>query len=174
MKVELVLIPSTKLTFDSEHLAELDIANAQFAIAAYINGDIDDSFKYHAQNGTLYQYIEQQLGLEPKGGKQLMFRVAFDKAKTTTEFENLRKLFPKFMQWVDTYKQQYGYKMFSNLLQRKEAEIMIDGLLPFLINKGYEIFTVHDALRVKQSQKEEIRNFMQHYFDEIGFRCSIK
>ena len=163
-----------KLMFDGEKLIELDIANAQFAIAAHLNAAIDDNFSDHAQTGKLYGYIENELKLSTGSGKQLMFRIAFDKVKSITEYENIRSLFPKFMNWVDNYKNSHGYKMFSNLLQKKEAEIMIDGLLYFLIEKGYEVFTIHDALRVKQSQADEINGLVVEYFNSIGFKCLVR
>ena len=161
----------TKLTFDGERLTELDIANAQFAIASHINPTIDEHFVTHSQDGTLYKFVEKQLGLKDKEGKARMFRIAFDKVKSTSEFESVRSLFPKFMSWVDQYKRNNGYKLFSNLLQRKEAEIMIDGLLSQLIDRGYEVFTIHDAIRVKQSQATEIHRVVEDYFNTIGFKC---
>ena len=164
----------TKLRFDGERLTELDIANAQFAIAAHLNPAIDEKFIHHAQTGTFYNYIEKQLGLKEGDGKPLMFRIAFDKVKSTKEFESVRAIFPKFMCWVDQYKNEHGYKMFSNLLQKKEAEIMIDGLLFHLISKGYEVFTIHDALRVKQSQANEIDCIVKDYFNGLGFKCKLR
>jgi len=164
----------TKVRFDGEKLTELDIANAQFAVAAHLNPVIEEKFIYHAQTGTLYNYIEKQLGLKEGDGKPLMFRIAFDKVKSTAEFESIRGIFPKFMCWVDQYKNEHGYKMFSNLLQKQEAEIMIDGLLLHLICKGYEVFTIHDALRVKQSQAHEINGIVKDYFNEIDFKCWVR
>lgn len=124
--------------------------------------------------GILYSSIGERLGISDKEAKQLMFRVAFDKVKSTNKFNDIRKLFPKFMQWVDTCKRKHGYKMFSNLLQRKEAEIVIDGLLPQLISRGDEVFTIHDALRIKQSQMENIKQFVLAYFDSIAFKCHVR
>ncbi len=166
----------TKLTFDGERLTELDIANAQFAIAAHINPDIDEPFVSYSQAGTIYQYVENKLGL-PEGndeGKKLMFQIAFDKVKSIAEYDSIRTLFPKFMTWVDQYKKKHGYKSFANLLQRKEAEIMIDGLLKNLIDGGYEVFTIHDAIRVKESQAKEIHEVATNYFKSIGFLCHLR
>ena len=171
------------LLFDGEKLVELDIANAQFAIAAHLNTTIDANFIDHAQRGSLYLYTGQALNLSTETGsekeimkaaKALMFRVAFDKVKTEHEFNLLRSLFPLYMNWADTYKKQNGYKSFSNLLQKKEAEIMIDGLLMHLIAKGYEVFTIHDAIRVKASQAIEIKNVVDTYFTSIGFKCLVR
>lgn len=164
-----------KIKFESEALLELDIANAQFAIAAHINQQIDPTFTYHAQNGTLYQYIETNLNLQPGAGKKLMFRIAFDKVKTTEEFNQIRQLFPLYSNWADSYKKDNkNYKLFANLLQKEEAEIMIDGLLTHLACRGYKVFTIHDGLRVKESEAGEIKAVMTEYFDSIGFLCHVR
>jgi hypothetical protein len=164
-----------KLYFEGEPLVELDIANAQFAIAAHINQAIDPHFLIHTQNGTLYSYIESKLQLRSGDGKKLMFRIAFDKVKNTTEFNQIRQLFPLYSDWADSYKRDNkNYKLFANLLQKKEAQIMIDGLLPYLASKRYRVFTIHDALRVKTSQADEITQLMQAYFNQIGFNCLIR
>jgi hypothetical protein len=165
----------SKIKFEGEPLVELDIANAQFAIASHINKDVDVMFTYHAQKGTLYQYIESKLSLQSGEGKKLMFRIAFDKVKSTEEFNKIRNLFPLYTIWADNYKRDNkNYKLFANLLQKKESEIMIDGLLAHLIAKGLKVFTIHDALRVKQSQANEINIIMNGYFDSIGFKCTIR
>lgn len=78
------------------------------------------------------------------------------------------------MKWADNYKCNNGYKLFSNLLQRKEAEIMIDGLLMRLIYKGYKVFTIHDALRVKEAEAEEIKSIAEEYFGQIAFQCLFR
>ena len=44
------------------------------------------------------------------------------------------------------------------MLQKKEAAIMIDGLLMQLIERGYWVFTIHDALRVKESEADAIKS----------------
>lgn len=164
----------SKLSFCDERLTELDIANAQFAIAAHLNPYLDKSFLFYAKNGSLYSYIESELNLKEGTGKALMFRAAFDKVRQTDEFGEVRQLFPKYMQWVDAYKSTNGYKSFSNLLQRKEAEIMVDGLLMHLINKGYHVFPIHDALRVKKSESEEIKSTINLYFKSINFKCHVR
>jgi hypothetical protein len=163
-----------KLRFDDEKLVELDIANAQFAIAAHLNTTIDANFIDNARGGSLYRYIETELKLSKGAGKELMFRVAFDKVKYDYEFEQIRSLFPKYMACADSYKKEHGYKLFSNLLQKKEAEIMIDGLLNLLIAKGYYVFTIHDAIRVKESQADEIKSLVEEYFGLIGFECYVR
>lgn len=164
----------TKITFKRELLSELDIANAQFSIAAYLNPDVDSVFIEHAQNGTLYNYVEYKLNLKPTEGKQLMFRIAFDKVKSTQEYKNVRVLFPAFIDWVDAVKAQDTYKSFANLLQRTESRIMIDGLLSFLIDQGYDVFPIHDAIRIPESRVTAVKNDMSNYLASIGLKCKIR
>lgn len=147
------------LEIDGEPLIELDIANAQFALLSYLIKDLDDNFISKTQNGTLY-----------KNDKKKWFRIAFDKIKK--EQDEFRNLYPKTMNFIDNYKKQYGYKSLSNLLQNLESLIMIDGLLPKLLN--FDVFPIHDAIRVKKSQVDEVKKIIENYFNEIGFKCLLR
>jgi len=148
------------LEIDGETLIELDIANAQFAFLAYLTKDLDSDFINKSQIGNLYD-----------GDKKEWFRIAFDKIKK--EHDKHRELYPKTMKFIDEYKKEFGYKSFSNLLQKTESSIMIDGLLPRLI-KNFEVFPIHDAIRVKQSELELIKKEAELYFNEIGFKCLLR
>lgn len=148
------------LEIDGERLIELDIANAQFAILSYITEDLDKHFIEKSQAGTLYN-----------GNKEKWFRIAFDKIKK--EQDEFRNEYPKTMKFIDEYKSKWGYKSFSNLLQNVESLVMIDGLLPNIIEK-WDVFPIHDAIRVKESQMEEVKLEIIKYFNEIGFKCLVR
>jgi len=150
------------IELDGEELVELDIANAQFSILSLITNNLDKDFINQSQNGTLYSSIK----------KEDWFRVAFDKIKS--EQDSIREQYPLTMKFIDKYKKDNGYKSFSNLLQRTESLIMIDGLLNRLLDKGYDILTIHDAVRVKKSQVEEIKNEIELFFNEINFKCLLR
>lgn len=150
------------LELDGEDLIELDIANAQFSILSFITKDLDIDFIKQTQEGILYSTIS----------KEQWFRIAFDKIKK--EQDNVRELYPNTMKFIDTYKKENGYKSLSNLLQNTESLIMIDGLLSRLIENGYDVLPIHDAMRVKKSQVEEIKLFIEEYFKEINFNCLLR
>ena len=150
------------LLLDNEELIELDIANAQFSILSFITKDLDETFIEETQTGKLYSNIS----------KLEWFRVAFDKIKK--EHDNIRNLYPSTMNFIDKYKKENGYKSFSNLLQNVESLIMIDGLLNKLIDKNYEVLPIHDAIRVKKSQVNEIKKIIEEYFNEIDFKCLLR
>jgi hypothetical protein len=147
------------LEIDGETLIELDIANAQFVILSYLVKDLDNDFIMKSKSGKLYN-----------NNKKDWFRVAFDKVKK--EQDNIREIYPETMKFIDSYKNKWGYKSFSNLLQNVESMIMIDGLLPKLLN--YDVFPIHDAIRVKQSEVEEVKVIIEEYFKEIGFNCFLR
>ena len=150
------------LLYDGEEMVELDISNAQFAILSFITNSLDSEFIALSQTGKLYNKIS----------KEDMFRIAFDKVKK--EQDDIREVFPITMKFIDEYKNKFGYKLFSNLLQKTESMIMIDNLLPYLYNKGYKVFTIHDAIRVKVSQVNEVKKEIELFFNKIGFKCNLR
>lgn len=160
------------LLLDNEELVELDIANAQFAILCSLTTNLDSNFIEHTQSGNLYQYIASELNISVSESKSLMFRVAFDKVKTNQD--SIRNIFPITMKFIDNYKNENGYKAFSNLLQKQESLLMIDGVLNYLHSKDVLVFTIHDAVRVKKSEAEVIRNMIQEYFTENNFKCFLR
>ena len=147
------------LELDGERLIELDIANAQFAILSYITQDLDLNFIEKSQTGNLYN-----------SDKKRWFRIAFDKIKK--EQDEYRIQYPITMKFIDEYKSKWGYKSFSNLLQNVESLIMIDGLLPVI--EKWDVFPIHDAIRVKESQMEEVKSEINNYFSRIGFKCLVR
>ena len=160
------------ILFDGEELEELDIANSQFSILSHINKNIDEDFIELAQSGKLYRFISDAFNITEKEAKNKMFRVAFDKVKK--EQDDIRSIFPKTMDFIDSYKNKYGYKSFSNLLQKVESNIMIDGLFKTLIDEGYEVFPIHDAFRVKKSESDKIKEKIEDYFNSIDFKCLLR
>lgn len=149
------------LTLEGEELIELDISNAQFAILSFISNDLDLEFIDKTQNGKLYN-----------DNKQKWFRIAFDKIKK--DQDDIRLQYPNTMKLIDSIKNNNGYKSFSNILQNAESLIMIDGLLNRLISLNYSVFPIHDAIRVKKSESNIIKNEIQKYFDEINFKCNVR
>jgi hypothetical protein len=148
------------LEIDGDSLIELDIANAQFAFLSYIVENLDTDFIHKSQNGNLYN-----------NDKKEWFRIAFDKINKGQD--NFRKIYPKTMKFIDEFKKEYGYKSFSNLLQRLESSVMIDGLMNKLMDK-FQVFPIHDAIRVKESEVDLVKKEIELYFKEIDFKCLLR
>lgn len=151
------------LRIDGERLVELDIANAQFSIFSYLCSDyLDHDFIELCEEGRLYEVID----------KEKMFRIAFDKVRSNQN--DARKKFPLMMNYVDEFKKINGYKSFSQLLQNAESMIMIDGLVSKLYELDFSIFPIHDAIRVKESQIQMVKDQIEKFFHEIGFKCTLR
>lgn len=161
-----------KLLWKNQQLVELDVSNCQFSILSHITDQLDPLFIKLSQEGKLYNHISKQLKIFEKEAKEIMFRVCFDKVKK--EFDFIREIFPMTMEFIDTYKKTHGYKSFSNLLQKKESEIMIDGLTNHLWRKGFIVFPIHDAFRIPEENVKSCEKEIKKYFNEIGFECNIR
>ena len=59
------------------------------------------------------------------------------------------------------------------MLQTKEAEIFIDGLLKRFEHKGFCILTKHDSVVVEEELSSEVKQDMLNYFRTINFKCTI-
>lgn len=161
------------LTLDDEELLEIDGANFQFVIPVNITDfELDDIYIKEAVNGTLYDYGAKQLNIERSEFKSLMMRFAFDKCYKD-KYQEIKEIFPIFYQSVWDYKQKNGYKALSILLQRTESNIMIKHVY-YRLHQKYKLLTVHDAIRCKESDYENVLNDVKKIFKEINFKCLMR
>ena len=158
------------IRLDDEKLVEIDIVNSQFAILSNIM-KVDDLFYELATSGKLYEHVAKELNITRKEAKSKMFRVAFDKIKK--EQDDIRNLFPITMNNIDKFKRDNGYKLFSNLLQKTEANVMIDNVL-FNLLKEFDVVSVHDSIRCKESDYDKVLNKIQEILNKINFKCKLK
>ena len=170
----------TKKIFTDNDLVCLDLANAQFAILADIfQRDLDTedfkSFRSEAVLGTLYEHVQENLNLESrKKAKVLVFELLFSKETNISEQKKeLRELFPSVVDKVDDFKKENGYKKFSVMLQKREAEIFIDGILKLLKKKKLFCLTKHDCIIIRRNDKQTVIDIMNKYFSKIKFEGKI-
>lgn len=162
-------------------LIQFDMANSQFALLAHVlEGQLDTEdyyrFKEQANEGTLYEYIQKELGLTTrKKAKNVMFELMFSKENLCTpQKKQLKTLFPSVVELVDNYKREHGYNKFSIMLQKRESELFIDGLL-LTIKKKHKIFclTKHDALIFRKQDEEIATKIITEYFKSVDFKGKI-
>lgn len=159
------------------NLVKFDLCNAQFAILSHLfENEIDSDdfrdFMEKSNDGTLYEYIQENLNLKSrKEAKTMMFELMFSSEKYRSSLKKqLKTLFPSVVEKVDAFKKEYGYPKFSIGLQKKESEMFIDGIWKKM--KGQKMFciTKHDCLIVKEKDADKTLNIIQTYFDKIGFK----
>lgn len=161
-------------------LDQIDLNNSQFTILSHVLKDKLDTddfrrFKALSVSGELYDYIKDNLGLQTrKQGKQAMFEIMFSSRKNnTTGKKKIKGLFPSVVKWIDDYKEENGDSSFAIMLQRKESEIFIDGILAKIKSKKYLCLTKHDSLIVRTQDREAILELVKAYFNEIGLEYNL-
>lgn len=159
-------------------LKEFDIKNSQFAILSHVlPKDLDQhkdvtTFKFLSQRGLLYEYVQRSLNLRKREhAKELMISTMFASYKVIDR--RIKELFPNVCEYIKQWKKDNGNKEFSIMLQTKEAEIFIDGLLKRFEHKGFCILTKHDSVVVEEELSGEVKQDMLKYFKAINFKCTI-
>ena len=169
-----------KVIKDDNDLVELDMANSQFAILSHIMPDLDTIdyrlFKALSFSGDLYAHIKCKLELETlKEAKNITFQVLFGKGRQRTQgFKDFTELFPSVMEWINQYKKEHGHKEFPIMLQKEESKIFIDNLYTEIKRKKLFCLTKHDSLIIRKEDLKEIQEYVQEYFDSIGFEGTLK
>ena len=161
-------------------LVQFDLCNSQFAILSDLLESVLQTqdfnyFKSHAYNGTLYEYIMEELKLENRlEAKKMMFELMFSKEDYQSSLKTkLKKLFPSVVETVDKYKKDNGYNNFSIMLQKRESEIFIDGLWKQIKKKKIFCTPKHDCLIVKEKDADKVEDIIKKYFEKIKFKGKI-
>lgn len=158
---------------DGELTEEIDIKNAQFALLSNIpDFKLDDKFKEMAQTGQLYEYIGDKLNMTRDEVKEYLIVVSFGEAENHQKA--LNNLFPVTMQSIADFKNEFGYKNFSIMLQKAESNLMIDGVFTLLYQNNIQTLPIHDSMRVKKSDSVMVRKMIEDFFIEKEFKCTLK
>ncbi|MFH1196969.1 MAG: hypothetical protein V1720_14825 [bacterium] len=184
------------LRWNDKGLVEIDIANSQpflfnilidtyYKSMSVSNSDINLSYgnqniekmndiqryRYLTSNGIFYEYLMDKMEVkEDRQEFKIRFfsKIFFSKDNSgyvTDERRQFKKLFPYVSEIVSYYKKN-DYRKLAISLQRAEAEIIINKVVPKLAEKGIYVLTIHDSILtttenvklVEQTIKEEFKN----------------
>lgn len=162
-------------------LVQIDLSNSQFAILTnllkeHLNSADFKLFQELSVSGQLYQYIQQIISLESVAdAKNTMFEIMFSSRRNnTTSKVKLKQLFPSVIGWIDTYKKDFGDNQFSIMLQNKESEIFIDGLLTRIKKMKLFCLTKHDSLIVRRGDFSTVLDIIKTEFEKIDLQYCLK
>lgn len=172
----------TKEIMRQNKLVQLDLANSQFTIFAHLFKDRlskhEDfkAFAKHAQEGNLYEFIQESLGLGSRAeAKQTMFELMFARIAIKSPLKaKLKEIFPNVVKGIDEYKKEHCYNMFAVELQRAESEIFIDGILTEAQSKKIFCLTKHDSIIIRERDLDRAKKIVDNHFNKIGFIGTIK
>jgi len=177
------IIRSNYLKIDGEDVSELDIKNSQPLFFAKFMKDCNieknslykneyDKYFNLVKNGSLYEYIMENTGLNREQCKPFIFKVFFGKNKINNKKDNTNKifkqLFPNIFNWICELKlKENDYKILSKELQLMESNLIF-GNICYKIKKdipGLKMFTVHDSIFFPKKMEKMVYDIFYHYVD---------
>lgn len=163
---------------EDNDLVEIDMKNSQMVfLADSVSGDEEDLklFKTLSHSGELYTYIMDKLSLKSKYEAKLRtFEVLFSSEKHNSALtKEFFSLFPSLKTEINSLKKSMGYKNFAILLQKKEANLFIDGFYKKIKSEGMFCLTKHDSLIVKKEDLNVIMDMCCEEMNNLGFECSL-
>lgn len=156
------------LKYNNQKLIEIDIANSQpllfnILISRYIlrytdycginlpyvpqNSDLE-FYRELTEKGKFYEYVMSELGINEDRAlfkKRLFSKVFYDREYPNEERKMFTKLFPTVSKIITYYKTP-DYKKLAIELQRVEADIMINFVVPRLAEEKIFLLTIHDSI----------------------------
>lgn len=161
-------------------LIQIDLSNSQFAILANelpeeLQHPTTLEFREAAFNGQFYECVQSKLGLNNRmDAKTASFEVLFSSYKNRSEqLKKMKAEFPELMQYIEDYKKAHGSNNFSIDLQKKEAEIFIDGILTDLMKKGLFCLSKHDSIILKKEDLDTVLEVINYNFTLKNFKGNL-
>lgn len=186
---------------DGEHLVDVDLSNSQPCLLAYLISswdkvqmyfpdlvkkykipDIDSAatdlalFLEKSGDGKLYDFLAEKLGWDRDLAKLIFIKIMFSKPKWNSRYKKqIRAVFPTIINFMDDFKVQNGKpNQLAIFLQKLEAKIFIDNIYNPIRKEGYVIFSKHDSILCKESQRDEIKLKMEEILDGFGLQFRLK
>jgi hypothetical protein len=128
--------------------------------------------------------------------KKAMFLTAFSSHRYNPRPKQLLKAhYPELVKWMNEFKKasirfyeeegmskkdarQKGNASLSVMLQQIESRVFIDNILTKLLRGGFRVFTKHDSILCKESDKEAVEAIVRHELNKLfgngGYQLKIE
>ena len=100
-------------------------------------------------------------------------KVFYGKNYDSEEIRGFKKLFPTVYEVLEYYK-KINYKDLSIDLQRVEAEIMINAVVPGLAAKNIFALTIHDSILTTDENVKLVQEIMMDVFKQYDLKPTLK
>ncbi len=156
------------INYDGQHFWEIDLSNAQWCFLVYslenqwldniiskgissydfdFNSRDYKDFKCATGNGTLYEWFKEELALGSRDeAKVMLFEILFGTRRRSDSKEQLRKLIPTIVDYLEYLKVKHGYKTIPCTLQQTEANVIVDTILYELHKNHIPALSKHDSI----------------------------
>lgn len=186
------------LSFQSNKLIEIDIANCQpllfnVLISRYLlrntsayncginlpyvpqNSDLR-LYKEITEQGSFYEYMKKELGINEERDlfKIRMFtKLFYGRVFESEEKTAFKKIFPEVSKIIDHYK-KINHRDLAIDLQRVEAEIMINTVVPRLAEKKIFALTVHDSILTTTENVKLVQEIIKDEFKKYDLVPTLR
>jgi hypothetical protein len=152
------------------------LSQYQFPSLNCTNEDVV-AFINSAASGTLYEKIQEIGPWKRDVAKKIFLKIMFSSEKHHSSFKKqLKKAFPTVIAWMDQFKMMNANTTtlssehpLSDLLQKIESAIFIDDVYFSLKKQGFLVFSKHDCIMCKASEREVIKKQIEERLDRYGF-----
>lgn len=166
------------IEIDGQATAEVDIANSQPALLATMYPyDCEERQRYIklVKDGQFYETINNTLPTPMDDKKKIKTGiyacVFFNRIKASPVYNAFAKNFPLLAGYMGSF----NPKDLAIELQRREARIVIDGVVAKLRKMGVKAITIHDSIRVEARLVEIAKYVMEQVCNEVlGFTPTIR
>ena len=151
------------LLIDGEPTAEIDIVNCQPMLLATIYPTQSkewEQYKQLAESGQIYEELGRAANLNRTDAKNEFIPFIFGGNRPIAE-EFFRGTFPELLEAIRV-RRQTSYKALAYELQNKESEIIVE-----CICNQFKAASIHDGVRVKVSDAETVKAFIESTFQEL-------
>lgn len=168
------------LLIDGGKTCEIDIKNSQpFFLCRLIEEtnsiDVDyNEYNYYKKlvnEGTLYEYIMENSGLQRNESKNLIYKVFFGRNTLNSKSDKLfQKLFPSIYNFIKIYKKNGGgYKILAHRLQNLESDLIFNNIVKEIMYVYPEIklITIHDSIICQEKYSEIVNSIFQKNIKKI-------
>lgn len=171
------------LLIDNEETYEFDIKNSQPLFLTkiiqesktkWVNNDEFELYKNLTMSGEFYNHIMNNSDIKERTkAKELTYKVLFGRNASNSKADKIFSgLFPTIHNFIKLYKKEYGdYKILSHELQKAESNLIFNKMIRqiMILYPDVNLFTVHDSIIVKKSDKERISAiFETKLYEEFG------
>jgi len=159
-----------------EQIVEVDIANAQpFFLGTILTEYLDASDIKHyfklVSTGRFYQFMSEKFDYNIEYIKENMQRLLFYNGKYSVPLmDEFEKEFPTVWNAMQEIKKK-KYNDMAIFLQRQEADLMVNNVLPELLKERIDFIPIHDSVIVQETQVDRtveiIKEQCQKLFGKI-------
>jgi hypothetical protein len=184
------------LIYDCQKLIEIDISNCQpllfnILISRYYlryadccgiytpyvpqNSDIRH-YRELTEQGRFYEFMMEELKIREDRALfkiRLFAKVFYGRDVESEELIKFKKIFPDVSDVIKHYK-KVNYKYLSIELQKLEAEIMINSVVPRLLEKEVFLLTIHDSILTTSENVDTVRKAILFEFRKYNLNPTLK